>query len=53
MNEDELLLLQHDWQVTAEHDAGYVLGRCRVCSLEDLLDLVPQPRQRHVWSRVG
>jgi hypothetical protein len=50
MTDDELLLLQHDWHVLAEHDAGYVLGRCRVCATEDLLDLVPQPRRERAGS---
>lgn len=37
----------HEWAVVAEFDAGYVLGRCQQCGLEDLLDvgaLVPAPR---------
>lgn len=33
--------LLHDWQVVAEHDAGYVLGRCSVCGAEGLLDAAP------------
>ena len=42
----EDLLLLHDWRITAEHDTGYVLGQCRVCGLEDLLDLVPAGESR-------
>jgi hypothetical protein len=42
----EDLLLLHDWTVTAEHDTGYVLGQCRVCGLEDLLDLVNTGERR-------
>lgn len=38
---DEPRVLLHDWTVIAEHDTGHVLGRCRVCSVEELLDLVP------------
>lgn len=38
---DPFSVLLHDWQVTAEHDGGYVLGRCLVCGLEELLDLLP------------
>ena len=41
----------HEWSVVAEFDAGYVLGRCRVCGLQDLLDvgeLVPAPRSAEV-----
>lgn len=46
MTDDQaLLLLLHDWVVTAEHDGGYVLGRCSVCGDQALLDLVPAPRQ--------
>ena len=43
--DDPLLVLLHDWVVTAEHDGGYVLGRCSVCGDETLLDLVPGQRQ--------
>jgi hypothetical protein len=42
---EELLLLHH-WAVVAEHDAGYVLGQCRVCGLQELLDLVPALEHR-------
>ena len=38
----------HEWTVVAEFDAGYVLGRCQVCGLEDLLDVgafMPVPRE--------
>jgi hypothetical protein len=41
---DELVLL-HDWTRRVEFDAGYVLGRCRVCGCEDLLDLVSAQEQ--------
>lgn len=37
----------HEWTVIAEFDAGYVLGRCRVCGEQDLVDvaaLLPVPR---------
>ena len=37
----------HEWTVIAEFDAGYVLGACRVCGEQDLLDvgaLLPAPR---------
>lgn len=44
-HDDRLMQLLHDWVVTAEHDAGYVLGRCSVCGDESLLDLVPAQRQ--------
>lgn len=33
--------LLHDWVVAAEHDGGYVLGRCVVCGEQSLLDLAP------------
>lgn len=38
---DDWTALLHEWVVTSEHDAGYVLGRCRVCGLEELLDVDP------------
>ena len=44
MTDEELRSLLHQWVVTAEHDAGYVLGRCTVCEVEDLLDLTPAQR---------
>ena len=50
MTDDELLLLQHDWRIMAEHDAGYVLGRCSVCSVEELLDLTAQLTSSPVGS---
>ena len=37
----------HEWNVVAEFDAGYVLGRCGRCDEQELLDvgaLVPGPR---------
>lgn len=37
----------HEWTVVAEFDAGYVIGRCRLCGQQDLLDvgaLLPVPR---------
>lgn len=40
MSDDELLLLVHDWAVLGEYDGGYVLGRCGVCGIEELLDMV-------------
>ena len=39
--EAEELVLLHDWGHPVEFDAGYILGRCRVCGCEELLDLVP------------
>lgn len=39
MTDEDLAVLLHDWTVTAEHDGGYVLGRCHVCGMESLLDL--------------
>jgi hypothetical protein len=50
MTDDELLVLQHDWRVLAEHDGGYVLGRCLVCDSVDLLDLEPVRRTGLVRS---
>lgn len=44
-HDDTLLQLLHDWVITAEHDGGYVLGRCAVCGDESLLDLMPCQRQ--------
>ena len=44
MRDEELLTLLHDWVVTAEHDGGYVLGRCALCGDEALLDLDPALR---------
>jgi hypothetical protein len=41
VTDDAWLVLLHDWVVTAEHDGGYVLGRCAVCGVESLLDLAP------------
>ena len=41
----------HQWTVVAEFDAGYVLGECRVCGAQDLLDvsdLLPAPRSAEV-----
>ncbi|MCU1603532.1 MAG: hypothetical protein JWO22_4241 [Frankiales bacterium] len=38
----------HEWSVIAEFDAGYVLGQCRTCGMQDLLDvgaLLPAPRR--------
>lgn len=32
-------VLLHDWNVLAEYDGGYTVGRCRVCGEEELLDL--------------
>lgn len=37
----------HEWVVVAEFDAGYVIGCCRVCGEQDLIDvgaLLPAPR---------
>jgi hypothetical protein len=39
MSEDLLDVLLHEWTIIAQHDGGYVLGRCRVCGQEDLLDV--------------
>lgn len=44
MTDEEALVLLHHWRVLAEHDAGYVLGRCTVCGTEDLLDLESTPQ---------
>jgi hypothetical protein len=44
MTDEELLVLTHTWRITAEHDGGYLLGRCSTCGLEDLLGLVPTER---------
>jgi hypothetical protein len=38
VSDDELLVLLHDWTVLGEYDGGYVVGRCAVCGLEELLD---------------
>jgi hypothetical protein len=41
MTDEDVLMLLHSWRITAEHDGGYVLGRCSTCRLEELLDLTP------------
>jgi len=43
MSDDDLRLLLHYWAIVAQHDGGYLLGRCRVCGLEDLLDVEAVP----------
>jgi hypothetical protein len=44
ITDQQLFDLLHDWVVTAEHDGGYVLGRCALCGDEALLDLGPTAR---------
>jgi hypothetical protein len=43
LEDEDLLLLLHDWTVLGEYDGGYVLGRCGVCGQEELLDVVQVP----------
>ena len=41
-------MAEHEWIVVAEFDAGYVVGRCRSCGREELLDVgafLPAPRE--------
>lgn len=44
MTDDDLLPQLHTWTVVAEYDGGYVVGRCTVCGIEELLDS---------WATVG
>lgn len=45
MTDEALLALLHEWGVTAERDGGYILSRCGMCGVEELLDLAPATRK--------